>query len=121
MRDDLQSALTEAMKARDLTAVGALRSALAAIGNAEALPITVLPAAGAIEAAVGLGAAEAERLLLSDDQQRQVVQAEIDERVSAIADYDHHGRSDAAEKLRHEVAALQAVLLGDESGAESEG
>lgn len=116
MREDLQSALTEAMVARDLIAVGALRSALAAIGNAEAMPITIMPAAGAIEAAVGLGAAEADRLQLSDDQQREVVQQEIDERIAAIADYDQHGRSDASEKLKHEVAALRAVLPGDDSG-----
>ena len=60
IREDLQSALTEAMKAKDMTAVGALRSALAAIGNAEAVPMTVLPAAGAIEAVVGLGPVESE-------------------------------------------------------------
>lgn len=121
MRDDLQSALTEAMKARDLTAMGALRSALAAIGNAEAMPITIMPAAGAIEAAVGLGSAEADRLQLSDDQQREVVQYEIDERLAAISDYEQRGRSDASEKLKHEVAALQQVLLGGDSGVTPEG
>ncbi|MGJ6980882.1 hypothetical protein ACSDQ9_10205 [Aestuariimicrobium soli] len=113
VRDDLQVALTEAMKAQDSTAVGALRSALAAIANAEAVPITIVPAAGAIEAAVGLGAAEAERLLLTDDEQREVVEFEINERLSAITDYETHGRSDASEKLKHEVATLQAVLADE--------
>ena len=110
IREDLQSALTEAMKAHDQTAVGALRSALGAIANAEAVPITIVPAAGAIEAAVGWGAAEADRLLLSDDEQREVVRHEIDERLTAIAQYDELGRSDAAEKLRHEVATLEPLL-----------
>ncbi|CAI9400325.1 GatB/YqeY domain-containing protein [Aestuariimicrobium sp. T2.26MG-19.2B] len=112
IRDQIQSALTEAMKAQDTVAVGALRSALSAIGNAEALPVSIVPSAGAIESAVALGSAESDRLLLDDDQQREVVEKEVAERETAITHYDELGRSDASEKLRAEVATLRDLLAG---------
>jgi hypothetical protein len=45
-RERLQAALREALKARDKVAVPALRSALAAIDNAGAVPPGPAPAAG---------------------------------------------------------------------------
>jgi hypothetical protein len=51
----LRLALTAALRARDMTAVAALRSALAAIGNAEAVPVP--PASSGAASAAGASAA----------------------------------------------------------------
>jgi hypothetical protein len=66
----LRLALREALKARDMIAVSALRSAPASIDNASAVPAPP-PAAGGGSAHVagavpGVGAGEAERRRLSD-------------------------------------------------------
>ena len=68
-RDDLRarmaSALTAAMRARDRVAVSAIRSALSAVANAEAVPVDTVPRAGAVEgAAVGAGAVSYTHLTL---------------------------------------------------------
>jgi hypothetical protein len=132
--DDLEArlrlALTAALRARDLTAVAALRSALAAIGNAGAVPVPAAPpaanpsagipaaarAAGASPhiagAAVGLGAAEAERRRLSPARVAAIVQAEIDERRAAAAQYERAGHADRAARLTAEAQSLAAAVAG---------
>lgn len=94
------------MRARDQAAVRALRSVLAAIANAEAPPIEVGGAAGAIEEAAA--ASEHGRLELTDDDHRRILATEIAEREAAAADYDAVGQSEAAAEVRAEVAALAA-------------
>ncbi len=84
VRELLRTELTRAMRARDRAAVSVCRTTLAALDNAEAVPIDVVPPAGAVEAsAIGLGAAEAERAALTPAQERALVAAEIAERESA--------------------------------------
>jgi uncharacterized protein len=129
--DDLQSrlraALGAALKARDLTAAAALRSALGAIGNAEAVPVPAAPpaarpsaptpadlraAAGSPHiagAAAGLGAAEAERRRLTPGQVAAIVQAEIDERLAAATQYESAGHAGRAARLRSEAQALTSA------------
>ena len=69
------------MRARDRDAVGLYRTTLSAIANAEAVPIDVVPRAGAVEAsALGLGAADRVRRELTEDMVRGVVEDEIAER-----------------------------------------
>ncbi|WP_309234474.1 hypothetical protein [Nocardia sp. XZ_19_385] len=110
LRDRLRSALTVAIKARDRTSVAALRSALGAIDNAEAVDISEARA-GAIEGSpVGLGAAEVARRDLTESGIAAIVRAEIDERRSAAAEYDSRGRSEHAGRLRAEADALAALL-----------
>lgn len=112
VRDRLRAALTTAMKSRDATATAALRSALAAIDNAEAVevgrqsPMLHGPIPGA---AAGLGAAEVPRRVLTETEMVAVVEAEIAERESAARTYDGLGRRDEAERLRSEAAALRGV------------
>jgi uncharacterized protein len=153
--DDLQArlrvALTAALRARDMTAVAALRSALAAIGNAEAVPVPPAPSGAARSAAspagasaagtspagasaastspagastagrgsphvagaaAGLGAAEAGRRRLSPAQVAAIVQAEIDERLAAAAQYERAGREDRAARLAAEAHALASAARG---------
>lgn len=105
-----------ALKARDTAAVSALRSALSAISNAEA--VDPIPAAGAssphIAGAVpGLGAGEVQRRHLTEAQVGQILQAEIADRHRAAREYDQAGHADRAGRLRHEAAALQSVQQPD--------
>ena len=110
----LRAALKTAMKARDTAAVTAVRAALSAIDNAgavaptgEAGPLAEGPIAGAV---AGLGAAEATRRSLSDEDIRALVWAEVADREEAAAGYDQAGREDHAQQLRDEAAALRRVL-----------
>ena len=112
LRERLGGALRQALRSRDAVAVSALRSALAALDNAEAVPdggsdgsasATHPRLAGTT---LGVGSAEVPRRTLSDDEQRAVLQAEIDERLFAAAQFDLGSRPDRAARLRAEAAVL---------------
>lgn len=113
MRDTLRADLTTAIKARDRVAVAALRSVLSAIDNAEAVPLTSERAAGSQHVAgavAGLGAAEAERRELTDDDMRSIIETELGERTAAATEYERLDRTDQAERLRAEAAILSRYL-----------
>jgi predicted TIM-barrel fold metal-dependent hydrolase len=61
IRDRLQTALRAALRARDKTAASALRSALAAIDNASAVPAAPAPGVASAPHFAGLGAGKAPR------------------------------------------------------------
>jgi hypothetical protein len=101
------------MKARDAIAVAALRSALAAIDNAEAVgPSSLAPTSSSsvAGATLGVGSAEVERAALSYDDMRRLVELERDERLSSALELDHHGATQAAERRRDEAAVLERYL-----------
>lgn len=118
MREELRRGLVAALKSRDAAAISAIRSALAAIDNAEAPPArqddgaNVRTASGEYfaGAAVGVGAAETEPVELGGAELRGIVRSEIDERTAAAADYDGLGRPDAAERCRAEARVLGRFL-----------
>jgi uncharacterized protein len=111
LRKRLRDALVAAMKERDRAGVSALRSALAAIDNAEAVDVTAAGGSSAIESSpVGIGVAEVERRALSDEDIAQIVRAEVADREAAALDYDRAGRSDRAEALRAEARVLSSQL-----------
>jgi uncharacterized protein len=132
IRARLELALRAAIKARDTVAVSALRSVLAAIGNAEAVPqptrsatpttavtttVTSAPSADGAAAsqhvaggATGLGAAEADRKMLTGDETVALVRDEIAERQAAARQYEDAGHQERAARLRHEAWVIQAVL-----------
>ncbi|MGH3812657.1 MAG: GatB/YqeY domain-containing protein [Pseudonocardiaceae bacterium] len=115
VRDRLRAALPEAMKARDSVAVAALRSALGAIDNAEAVDAGRAPQPGAGHARLagtvsGLGAAEVARRSLSAAEMDDVVRAEVVERHTAARDYERAGHRAHAERLRGEAAVLSSCL-----------
>ena len=102
--DRLRDALRVARKDRDAAATAALRSALGAIANAEAVdpaPVDLVPA---------VGAREVPRRELTDDQVAAIVRAEVIDREAAAREYDGLGRPERAERLRAEAAALAAHL-----------
>jgi uncharacterized protein len=122
VRQRLASALTAALKARDKIAASALRSALAAIDNAGAVPAGpapagLAPAAGTgsphfAGAVAGLGAAEAQRRYLSEAETEEIVRTEVAGRQAAALTYERAGHRDQADRLRQEAQVLMAAVRG---------
>jgi uncharacterized protein len=98
----LRAALNDALRTRDVVAAFAVRSALAAIGNAEAVPAETVPA----------GTTEVARRVLGPAETRRIVEAEIGERESAAGQYEQNGHGDRAGTLRREAQILRDVLAG---------
>lgn len=114
LRGRLRAALPAAMKQRDAVAVAALRSALAAIDNAEAVdadqappPVAHAQFAGTV---AGLRAGEVERRRLSGQETFDIVRKEVADRETAARDYDRAGEAARADRLRAEAAVLTAHL-----------
>jgi hypothetical protein len=111
----LRAALTAALSSRDAVAVGALRSALSAITNAEAITpaqaARTRPSSEHIAGAVaGLGAAEAARRELTETDVTAIITAEITDRLSAANDYDRLDRPEQSARLRREANVLSDLL-----------
>ena len=114
IRTRLRRALGVALKARDPGTVSALRSAMSAIGNAEAIDPSARPAgtgsahfAGTV---AGVGAGEAQRRLLTEADADAIVRQEAAEREAAAGEYERGGRAAEAARLREGARALVAVL-----------
>ena len=110
------------MKERDRVAIGALRSALGALSNSEAVDAqhestsSGGPIAGAVS---GLGAGEAPRRELSDGDEMAVLAAEIAERRGAADEYERLGQSADAARLRAEVVVLSGFYSVDDASPEA--
>jgi hypothetical protein len=109
----LRLALRAALKTKDTVAASALRSVLAAISNAEAVPphpgTTPVASQHVAGGAAGLGSAEAERKILSRQETARIIEDEIFERRAAIRQYEAVGRPELAERLRHEIQVIQSA------------
>ena len=113
IRTQLQVALRTAMKARDAAVVSALRSALSAIGNAEAVPVPGGPSGDHryVAGSAGvLGAGEAQRRMLTEQEVAGIVRAEITQRQAAATQYEAAGHGDRASRLRHEAEAIESAI-----------
>lgn len=112
LRRRLKQALTTAMKARDSVAVPALRSALAAIDNAEAVTPDAASSRGLAieESPVGVGATEIARRVLTEAEVADIVRADVSERESAALDYDRAGQAERAQVLRAQARLLLSHL-----------
>jgi uncharacterized protein YqeY len=113
IRVRLERALREALRAHDTVVVSTVRSALAALDNAQAVPAA--PATGASSphfagVAAGLGAGEAERRRLSEADALDIVRAEVAERQAAAREYERRGLAARASRLRREASALTSVI-----------
>ncbi|MFF3485671.1 hypothetical protein ACFYXC_20710 [Streptomyces sp. NPDC002701] len=102
------------MRSRDKVAVSALRATLAALDNAEAVPVGEAELRGQAieESPAGAGTTEAERRELSEHAVVAVVRAEAAERLDAAAQLTAPVHADRAERLRAEAAVLLRLLDG---------
>lgn len=115
VRARLRAALPVAMKARDKTTVAAVRSALAALDDAEAVDADAVGLTEVVHEQLagtvgGLGAGEVQRATLTEQRARAVVDSEIAERRTVARDYDAHGRDEQAVRLRAEADVLARLL-----------
>ena len=114
LRTHLRRQLSAAVREHHRPAVSALRSALAALDNAEAVrpgedfqPEVSQHIAGGV---AGVGAADVERRVLDVESQRALVRAEIESSLTAAMTYQQHGQSTRAAELRMGADVLAAVL-----------
>jgi len=117
IRERLRAGLKVAMQDRDKASTGAIRSALGAIDNAEAVDTTVATdridgdarIAGAV---AGAGSTEVRRRTLTDDEVADVLRAEIVDRLDAATEYDAAGPAgvERAALLRAEAATLERFI-----------
>jgi uncharacterized protein len=126
----LQIALRDAIKAHDAIAISALRSALGAIGNAEAVDQSGAPQPGPAAAGSGgsshlastehfagsvsgLAGAEVRRRPIGPAELEGIVRTEIAERQLAAGEYERLGQVDRAARLRHEASVLLSALTAE--------
>jgi hypothetical protein len=114
LRAALRRDLTAALKARQPGAVAALRVAIAAIDNAQAV---AAPGGGPAAASShiagarsGAGSAEAPRRPLSRDELHAILRGQIDELTREADRYDTLGRAGQAGRLRDQAGLLAAYL-----------
>ncbi len=114
VRTMMRSDLVAAMKARQPDAVAALRTAIAAIDNAEAVAApggTGAAASGHIAGAqVGLGSTEAERRDVSIGEVRAILQGQIADCRAEADRYQAAGHHEAAGQLRRQAEALRKYM-----------
>lgn len=116
----LRAALSTAIRGRDRTAVNALRSAIAAVENAEASPLPAPETSAGADptpdepriagSSVGLGAGETDRLVLTAEEVARIVSAEVTDREAAAQEMAALGREDRAQLLREEADVIRRVL-----------
>jgi uncharacterized protein YqeY len=97
MREAMRAQLKDAMRARDTGARDALRTALAAIENAEAVPHEP-------------GVTEVARRELTAAEVAGIVAEEIDRLDDAAAELESLGRDDRADELRRQAAVLRRYV-----------
>jgi uncharacterized protein YqeY len=100
VRDHLTTALRDAMRARDGIAVSALRTALGAIANAEAVDATTVAA----------GVTEVDRVALTEEDVVEIVAAEVADLVATGEELRSHGRLDEAAELDRKAAVLRPFI-----------
>ena len=114
LRDALRHDLVRAMKAREPDAVSALRTVIAAIDNAEAVPApeeSPATTSGHIAGARGgLGATEAARRDLTSSQQQAILRDQITGYTTEAGRYEALGQPDAGRRLRDQARLLTAYL-----------
>lgn len=112
------------MKARDTGAVAALRSAIAAIDNAQAVPPSHRgeshQESGHVAGArAGMGSTEAQRRTLTVVELRAILTEQVSERLLAAQEYSRAGHDEAAARLRREAEILDAHLRPESRGRSS--
>ena len=103
LKERLRADLKAAMQARAADEVRLLRTLIAALDNAEAIPRAETPY---VPRQFGDPGGEVPRLQLDDAAIREILAAEAESRLAAAADYERHGQSEQAARLRDEAALI---------------
>lgn len=101
------------MKARETDTVAALRTAIAAIDNAESVAggdVSATTDGPFAKSAEGVGATEVARRQLSAADIAEVLGRHVHEYLSNAEDYDAMGRHEAAGQLRRQAAVVSRHL-----------
>ena len=104
IRDRLKADLTRALKARQTPVAMTLRSLLAAIDNAEAVPLTAAPPS--IDGRVR----DVPRLVLGRSDIQAILVREADECRRARADYERVGQAEAAEAMQAALDLIEGYM-----------
>jgi uncharacterized protein YqeY len=108
LKERLRGDLKAAMQAKAAAEVRLLRTLIAALDNAEAVP----GASKYVPRAFGETGTEVARLQLDGAAVEGILAAEIDTRLAAAADYDRHGASVEAQRLRDEADLIARYRAG---------
>lgn len=99
------------MKARNRVAVSALRSALVAIENGEAVEVTTPRQVAGNEYIAGATSGRAAEVDRRDRRRcAGLVQSQVDQRSMAVREYEELGRQDVADRLRAEADVMRGYL-----------
>lgn len=111
IEETLSAQLRAAMRARDKAVVAALRSALAALANAGAVPVDGKTSEGSTHFAGSVNPSDAEvpRRTLDETEQRAIVAAEIAELTSHADRLRSVGRTADADDAQRAAAVLSAA------------
>ncbi len=119
LRARLRSDLKTAMKERSGVDVAAIRSLLAALDDAQAVPAPAHVPASSLAgehvagASVGGGSTEVARLELTEAEIALVVDGQIEERRAAATTFDAVDQPDAADRLRAEARVIEGYRTAD--------
>ena len=103
LKERLRADLKAAMQKRTTDEVRLLRTLIAALDNAEAVPSATDKY---VPRAFGDPDGEVARLDLDDDAVAKLLAVEVAARLAAVADYERHGQTAEAERLRAEVELI---------------
>ena len=106
LKERLRADLKAAMQARATGEVRLLRTLIAALDNAEAVPGGAL-VEKYVPRAFGDPSGEVARRELDGPDLERLLMAETEARLAAAADYERGGRDDEAARLRDEAALIQ--------------
>lgn len=106
VRNRMKTDLRQAMKERDMATVATLRTMLAALDNAEAVPVEVN---ASFQWMPGQHS-DVPRKALSEEEFLQILRKEAVGRRTAIATYEGLGRIEEAERLRAELSVFERYI-----------
>lgn len=109
LKQRLRADLKAAMRTRDTTATTVLRAVIAAIDNAQAVPVDLSGPASAMRS-FGDSAGEVARIMLGEDDLRILLAREAAEREEASVEMLRLGRPTDAERLADEAAIVRRYL-----------
>jgi uncharacterized protein YqeY len=108
LKDRLRADLKAAMQAKASDEVRLLRTLIAALDNAEAVPVEARPAGAppALSRRFGDPSGELARRDIGDGALAELLTVEAQSRLAAAEDYDRHGESGEAARLRREAELI---------------